>query len=376
MTFHSRNIVMTALSFCAVGAVIIACGSSGDSKFDDGKNPANVFGDGGNFGDGGVNPDDELYKNDPPPAFCGPDAGGNGPVPIGGTEECPDDKNKPGCGCATPGETAPCWTGLRKNRYLGACKDGVATCKKQNETANVWGACEGQVLPQQQATGELACSCFSIGLWKIANTTPCNWTNDGTNYYAYSTQYVENPSPPAPAGSYRQGYCGGAIPGGGTDPHLDAPGKTTPGIWSPNTLTADCAGKFKLCFRVRAGDYNAPNGNDCILGESCIDADYQVPKVEQKMPDLQPWAGTDAACSKKWEKDTPENVSPGYGEMIVRGKTVQCQEIDDGKGSDANGSRIAVDASGIRSSPARASSSSSRRQSAWPGRGSRGPAPS
>jgi len=307
MTLSSRNILISILALGSVAAVIVACGSDG-SKFDDGTTPIGTFGDGG-FGDGSSSNDPDLYKNDPPPPWCGPDSGTPAP-PIKGTEECPEDKNKPGCGCDKPGEEAPCWTGLRKNRNLGICHDGKAKCIVKNETLNVWGACEGQQLPVLNAQGKEACACFSVGEWNIANTAPCLHTPDGTNYQAYSTVYKD--------GQATNCNLGDPVPAPGTGPTGD---------WSPDTLKVDCAGTYRLCFRIRTGDFNNPSTNDCILGESCIDAVYEKENVVQQLPPLPAWGGKDAACAKKWEKDTPINVSPGYGEMIVKGSTVRCDEV-------------------------------------------------
>lgn len=315
MTLSSRKFLLSALASSCVAAIVLACGTE-ESKFDDGALPSSFFPEGG-LGDGDNSPSDEdLYANDPPPAWCGPDAGVPHP-PITGTEDCPDDKNKPGCGCENAGETAPCWTGLRKHRNLGICKDGVTTCLAMNETTTVWGECEGQVLPKPGAKGADACSCFSIGEWKIANTSPClRFENDG--YYAYSTVLDD----------------GKATNCGGDAKPIPPPGTAPSGIWSTSTLKVDCAGTFKLCFRIRAGEYKKPKSDDCILGEVCVDADYPEANVEQPLPDLKTWFGKDNACAKKWEADTPEDVSPGYGEMIVKGQTVRCDEIDDGEGND------------------------------------------
>ena len=315
MILSSRKLLLSFLACGSVAAVVIACGSD-ESKFDDGDIGPAVFPEAGSLGDGGANPSDDLYKNDPPPPWCGPE-GQPEPPPITGTEECPSDKNKPGCGCETPGETQPCWTGLRKHRKLGICKDGVAKCMPRNETSNVWGPCEGQVLPQPDAKGAEACSCFSVGEWKIANTSPCLWSPSAGNYYAYSTVLKDGLAT----------YC--------KDGEVAPPNTAPPGIWSTNTLKVDCAGKFNLCFRIRAGDYNNPKADDCILGEVCTgEVEYKEANVEQTLPDLATWAGKDNACAKKWESDTPANVSPGYGEMIVKGQTVRCDAIDDGAGND------------------------------------------
>lgn len=311
MKLSSRNILLTALSFVGVATVVIACGSEDESKFNPGDGPPP------SFSEAGFDPDSDttnadLYKNDPPPAWCGPEGADQGP-PIGGTEECPSDKNKPGCSCATLGEKAPCWEGLRKHRNLGICKDGEATCVKKSETTNVWSECVGQQLPKKDAKGKEACACFSFGEWNIANTSPCLWAETGTDYYAYSTVYD--------SASKTTSHC--SMPPGTHVP----PGGTPPGIWSTDTLKVDCAGTFNLCFKIRAGDHSNPKADDCTLGESCIEADYKKENVEQPLPDLPAWTGKDAACAKKWEFDTPEDQSPGYGEMIVKGQTVRCDEV-------------------------------------------------
>lgn len=313
MILPSHKIVVGILSAAATTALVIACGSDGDeSKFKDPDAAVGTFGDSGfNRETGGDDPSGELYKNDPFPNWCGQD-GGAAPK-IGGTVECPDDKNKPGCGCETLGQEAACWTGLRKNRNLGQCHDGKTVCKKAGENNNVWGECDGQRLPTANSTGAEACSCFSVGLWKIANTAPCVWNPSGDTYYAYSTL------PPAKDGD-GPGRCT-------TDDHLPS-GQKTPEAWSTDTLKTDCAGTFTLCYRIRVGDYKNPSSNDCIMGESCVDVTYTTENVEQKLPDLPSWSSTDSACAKKWEKDTPSDQSPGYGEMYVKGgQTVACEAV-------------------------------------------------
>ena len=308
MVLSSRHIVLSVVASFVVGGVVIACGSDGSTFGDGGSGPVAVFSD-ASFGsdDSAAN---DPYANDPPPQYCGPD-GGAAPV-VTGTAACPDDKNKPGCSCSTPGATAACWTGLRADRNLGVCKDGTTTCGKSTETSNVWGDCVGEVLPTVGATGAAACSCFSAGTWNIANTSPCYSTPDGTNWGAYSTDpnnAAACPTNPLPAAGSRQN-------------------------WSTDDLTVDCAGTFTLCFRIRAGDFAHPSTNDCILGESCIqNAVYNTAKVQQTLPPLPGWVGSDAACAKKWGT-TDVNTSPGYGEMIVKGQTVTCEAIDDGKGND------------------------------------------
>lgn len=325
MILSSRKFVGFVLGALAVTAITVACGSDDESKFKDpnAEQPSFLGPDGGFYGgEAGDDPLGKLLQDDPPAAWCGLDGGA--PPAVGGTEKCPTDKNLPGCPCVgddgnglSPGATKACWTGQRKNRGLGQCKDGVTTCVSEGENKNVWGPCLGQKLPTPNATGDSACSCFSIGLWKIDNTAPCIWSQDGSTYYAYS------PQPPAD-GSFAVRQCDGTI----------KPGQTIKEKWSKDRLTTDCAGTFTLCFRIRVGDPKNPSPNDCILGESCTLADYQESGKEQELPELDPWFTPDTpeghACAKKWEIDTPEDKLPGYGEMIVRGgQTVRCEAVSD-----------------------------------------------
>jgi hypothetical protein len=239
----------------------------------------------------------EIWADDPPPQWCGPKNGGKKPADPGGTPECPGDKNKEGCPCDTVGESAPCWPGMRVNRGLGICQDGTTTCTAQGEFGRVWGACENFVLPDSNATkGKEACKCFSAGQWKLDNLSPCLITSSDGTYYANSDA------------------CQGP----------DAPPKTKPSVpWSKNTLKTDCAGHFKLCYAIKAGDAKAPSASDCTLTSVCTEADYLKADTVQSFPDLPAWLSTDSACVEKFLNQG------GYGEMSVVGKSVLCDEVGD-----------------------------------------------
>lgn len=324
----STSLAVGLVSFLGVAAVIVACGSEG-SEFDDGQN-TNLFPDSG-FAEGGGGPDVDLYANDPPPRWCGPAGGPAAPPMPGGTEECPDDKNKPGCACSTPGETAPCWTGLRKHRNLGICKDGVTECKPRNETSFAWGPCEGQVLPDTTATkGPQACMCFSQGKWQIDNLSPCFVEYNGTDWYGVSTVPLD--SPPAPPNSF----------GCPEIPQDSSPPPSTGGVttWSTNSLNVDCAGTFELCYTLKAGAFKtvaeAPEPlDDCVVAEVCTTGFYPTPNVDTPFPPLKAWVtdGSQAKkdCVKKWETE-----SGGYGEMSVKGESVLCDKI----GNDTGGKYV------------------------------------
>jgi hypothetical protein len=304
----TRPMVMHARSFAGAASlfsVLAACASEAPGGFAAGAStsePATGFGD----EQGVPMPEVDQFANDPPAPWCGP-AGKPAPMNPGGTLACPDDKNKPGCPCAIPDEEVSCWTGLRKHRKLGICKDGIARCERTSETTFGWSKCEGQVLPTPGAKkGAAACGCFSKGQWKIANTVPCT-IDFGSAKYTVSTVLngakVACPSP------------SGVVP---------PPVPATP--WSSNTLTVDCAGRFKLCYTIKAGKAEAPSAADCTVAKVCTEGDYPKENVETTFPILPAWASTDPVCSRKFDE------GGGYGEMTVIGKSVRCDAIDDGAG--------------------------------------------
>src|SRR5262245_57660204 len=101
---NSPRLFMVLGAVASTAFVVMACGSSAESNFGD----PNADGGNGNGADGWSNnngkPDaGDPYANAPPPPWCGP-AGQPPPPTIGGTPECPDDKNKPGCGCDEVGK--------------------------------------------------------------------------------------------------------------------------------------------------------------------------------------------------------------------------------------------------------------------------------
>ena len=312
-----------ALSFCSAACVLagvlsvtalVACGSSssgGDSSDngeDGGGGPGQVFSEGG-FGSPEASAIDSgnIYANDPLPTYCVLDAGGATPPPVTGTEACPSDKNLPGCGCDTPGMMAACWTGLRKNRDLGQCMDGMTTCQKNGEVSQAWGPCVGETLPDPTATkGKAACQCFSAGQWKIADLSPCFVTSGNTDYAVSS--YLNGTTVECPK----------AVAPPEPKPTQD---------WSTDTLNVDCAGHFKLCYEIKAGSASAPSTSDCSVAKVCTEADYPTANMDTAFPNLPSWTGSDSACATKFV------TSGGYGEMSVIGEDILCDAIDDGKGN-------------------------------------------
>jgi len=269
--------------------------------------------------DGGVVGNDDLafdkdafFIQDPPPRYCALDGGAPfTPPPLpGGTLDCPDDKNREGCPCPEEGKSAPCWPGARANRNLGICMDGTTTCKRYGEITLAWGECVGYVLPDPGATGGAeACQCFSHGQWDIVNTVPCTLTYLDQNmvpqsYEAYSS-YV-----PQSGGTPQCGDQSG-------NPVIPKPTD----IWSADTVTADCAGRFTLCYQIKAGNVMNRLASDCVVGKSCTTGDYLTVGMEQAFPPLPAWRNTNSSCVEKWDK------MGGYWEMTVVGTSITCDAI-------------------------------------------------
>lgn len=291
---------MNFLRFYVLVFFLIGCGASA-SNGDEG---------GGTAIDAGPGPNrDAFFDEDPPPAFCGPGDEPEPPLPSG-TQECPDDKNREGCEChLMEGETAACWPGLRVDRERGICKDGVATCNYENEFSSRWGPCEGYVLPVDGATsGAQACNCFSAGRWEIDNTSPCFITYGDGAIYAVSTFVGSNGTSGCPTNL------------SGTPPPAPQPGS----VWSTNRLTVDCSGQFELCYTLRAGSAENPQASDCTVATSCTEFWYNEPGVPKELPPLPSWTSSNAACSASFANNG------GYGEMTVKGISVECEAIDDG----------------------------------------------
>lgn len=311
-----RNAASRACGLLLCGSLGVACGAGGGGGTRSDSGPgvdmdAGFFiGDAGPVLEVGPNPD-AFFATDPPPQYCGPTGGGGEPPPIpGGTPECPDDKNREGCPCTNVGETAPCWPGLRVDRGRGQCRDGVTTCEPYIEFFGRWGACNGYVLPEEGVTlGRGACNCFSAGRWALTNTSPCvvSFTSGGErSVYFYS--------------SYIGGDGRAACRDSGDTPPPPLPDEA----WSENTLTVDCAGQFELCYTLKAGDADAPSGDDCTIAQVCTSAWYGEPGVEQAFPPLPAFVSSDTECGARFVD------SGGYGEMSVLGTSIECDAVSDG----------------------------------------------
>ena len=242
---------------------------------------------------------EEFFNDDPPPLSCD---GGGMVHPPGGTPECPDDKNLPGCGCPSKGATAACWTGKRKNRMHGDCKDGQTTCLLTGENDLAWGPCVGEKLPTGM-TGKAACGCFSGGKWAIANLSPCFFSQGGGSAVIATTS------------TFLQGglsHC----------PADDTAAPAEP--WATDTITTDCTGSFKLCYSLKAGKAMTPLPTDCEIVKVCSEAYYAKANTVQPFPALPGWLAdpSTVSCAQQFVD------SGGYGEMSVVGQSDECEGID------------------------------------------------
>lgn len=246
---------------------------------------------------------EDFFLDDPPPMSCD---GGGQPVSPGGTPECPDDKNLPGCPCTTQGETKPCWPGYRRHRNHGNCADGMTTCDFEGETNLVWGECMGYtgIDPNTReplgTTGKAACGCFSAGRWEITNLSPC-FVSDGSG----NLVFAKNTS--------SAGVCDSTQP------------PSQP--WSTNFVTVDCTGRFRLCFSIKA--LSAPmaaknSASDCVVQEVCTEDYYGTVNARQEFPPLPGWItdSTTLACAQAFYDNG------GYAEMSVDGQSDECEEVN------------------------------------------------
>jgi hypothetical protein len=244
------------------------------------------------------------FGNDPPPPWCGmgPDPDDAG---VYGTIQCPSDKNREGCPCHTAGEMAACWTGLRSDRGVGICKDGVTTCLQAGEGPLEWGPCMGEVLPNPNVdAGAQACKCFSTGQWAITNVEPCFAQDGSGNVTGAVSTWIDG------TGKIQ-------CPTNITTPPTPQPGTT----WSPDTVKVDCAGTFTLCYTIKAGSASSPQPTDCVVGQACTHGYVPAPNMVTTLPDLPAWTGMDVACAQKFA------TGGGYGEMSVYGQSVRCEDV-------------------------------------------------
>jgi hypothetical protein len=184
----------------------------------------------------------------------------------------------------------------------------MTTCNATTEFGLRWAACEGYVLPNENAAaGAEACDCFSGGRWKLSNLAPCIFRGGSGKTYLYSSKLTAD----------GKIDCGSNIP---------EPPPVPDSIWSESVLNVDCAGQFELCYAIKAGEVTAPRADDCVIMQHCEEIAYMTAGVDQALPSLPGWSSSQTECARRFEE------SGGYGEMTVIGKSVDCDVVDDGAG--------------------------------------------
>lgn len=328
-SFTGVRIALSSVFAVSLAVSAIQCSADSGSANQVGNGGSSGSSNGGNSGSGGGDASanggtagiididssvkdysaEDFFLDDPPPMSCD---GGGQPVSPGGTPECPDDKNLPGCPCTTKGETKPCWPGYRRHRNHGNCADGMTTCDFEGETNLVWGECMGYtgIDPNTReplgTTGKAACGCFSAGRWEITNLSPCFHEGAGGSVTgAVSTTMTDN-------------MGGAACPGTFAKPSEP---------WSTNWVTVDCTGRFRLCFTLKA--LSAPGAmknstSDCIMQEVCTEAYYGTANARQEFPPLDSWItdSTQTACAEAFVNNG------GYAEMSVDGQSDECEMVN------------------------------------------------
>ena len=144
-----------------------------------------------------------------------------------------------------------------------------------------------------------AAVCFTTGRWQVDNLSPC----------FFSTGVGTTPD--------------GAVSTVQAGPQIMCPldvSMAPAQPWSTDTFTADCAGHFRLCYTLKAGNAKAPQANDCVVAQSCAEGDYATANQAQTWANLPGWITTGAAkaCAQAFY------ASGGYGEMSVTGTPLGC----------------------------------------------------
>ena len=158
-------------------------------------------------------------------------------------------------------------------------------------------------------TGVQTCALpiFSAGTWQLSNLSPCIYKGAAGTYLYSSTLSA--------AGAIQ---CGENVPDPPPKPIED---------WSSSQLSVDCAGQFKLCYAIKAGDVDNPSSNDCTVMQTCVDVWYPEAGQMLALPPLPSWVSSDTNCAAQFDS------GGGYGEMTVIGESIECDKVDDGMGN-------------------------------------------
>jgi len=147
----------------------------------------------------------------------------------------------------------------------------------------------------------MACSsCFAHYNWLLANESPCFVFSDPS-----MTTLQEMISTDA------------------TTQQCPADFSMAPASWTTDTFTADCAGHYRLCYTLKAGDPSNPKPTDCTVVQSCAEGDDTLASMAQTWPSLPGWLvdGAQLACAQQFSD------SGGYGEATATGNPTGCGAV-------------------------------------------------
>jgi hypothetical protein len=178
----------------------------------------------------------------------------------------------------------------------------AAACGSSSATAATDGAV-GDRGPTGDALRSGPCSaCFAHGQWSIDNLSPCLLTGADQAKVTVAISTIE---------SANQSQCPSDFSAAPTQ------------AWSSDHLTIDCAGHYRLCYTLKAGDPSNPSASDCVVAQSCAEGDATMSSAPQAWPPLPGWiASTSAtACAQSFYD------GGGYGEESVTGSPNGCGTI-------------------------------------------------
>lgn len=98
---------------------------------------------------------------------------------------------------------------------------------------------------------------------------------------------------------------------------------TAPAEWSTDRLKIDCAGHYRLCYTIKAGDPSRPSADDCVVAQSCVEGDATSSTAAQAWPPLPGWITSQSAtpCAQSFYD------GGGYGEESVTGTAAGCGAV-------------------------------------------------
>ena len=190
------------------------------------------------------------------------------PPPTPGTPECPDDKKPPRLRMSDAGKTIPCLAGAARKPQLGHLSRRRNHLRaRAGELGQNLGSMKDTSCPSPERPPEpMPASVFRRDAGRFDNLVPCFYTLKRSRHRATSS-----------------------VIQGGKPTCVDEPAAAKPtSPWSPEHLTVDCVGHWKLCYTLRAGDGKI-RSTDCVVATSCNRRRLPMPTNHQALPQLPAW---------------------------------------------------------------------------------------